>query len=303
MKKIIKIIKNEDLGVVLLKESMKFHTTMRVGGEVSCLYIPNNLEALITVLKFAKEMKIQYLILGRGSNLIFPDEKINILVIKISHIFDDIIQSNCDFIIGAGISLQRVSKKLSKMGYSGLEFAGGIPGTLGGAVYMNAGAHTHDMASIIQSVKYIDENLNVITLANKDCDFSYRNSIFQNSKCIIIEATIRLQKGNPASIFKKMAGNFAYRTEMQPLELPSCGSSFRNPPGEHAGKLIEECGLKGYMIGGAKVSEKHANFIVNANNATARDILNLIEYVQKQVFLKKGIELVPEVEVIKVEHE
>ncbi|MGL5021128.1 MAG: UDP-N-acetylmuramate dehydrogenase [Mycoplasmatales bacterium] len=303
MKKIIKIIKNEDLGVVLLKESMKFHTTIRVGGEVSCLYIPNNLEALITVLKFAEEMKIQYLILGRGSNLIFPDGKINILVIKTSHIFDDITQSDCDFIIGAGISLQRVSKKLSKMGYSGLEFAGGIPGTLGGAVYMNAGAHTHDMASIIQSVKYIDENLNVITLSNKDCDFSYRNSIFQNSKCIIIEATIRLQKGNAASIFKKMAGNLAYRTEMQPLELPSCGSSFRNPPGEHAGKLIEECGLKGYMIGGAKVSEKHANFIVNANNATARDILNLIEYVQKQVFSKKGIELVTEVEVIKVEHE
>jgi UDP-N-acetylmuramate dehydrogenase len=296
-------IHQEDLGELIENESMKFHTSMRTGGNVKFLYIPNDVHALIKVLHILKKYHIKYFILGKGSNLLFPDGAHDLFVIKISKIMDEFLQNNDEFTIGAGTSIQLIAKKLSKMGYSGFEFAGGIPGTFGGAIYMNAGAHTHDMSSIIKDVKIIDENYNIRTIANKDCDFHYRSSIFHQKDWIIIEATIKLDKGDPAYIFKQMAGNLAYRKEMQPLELPSCGSSFKNPSGNHAGKLIEDCGLKGYMIGGAQVSEKHANFIVNINDATSTDVLNLIEHVVDTVYEKTGIKLSPEMETIKAEDE
>lgn len=296
-------IHQEDLGELIENESMKYHTSMRTGGNVRFLYIPSDVNALIKVLHLLKEHHIKYFILGKGSNLLFPDGIHDLFVIKISKIMDEFVQNNDEFTIGAGASIQMIAKKLSKMGYSGIEFAGGIPGTLGGAIYMNAGAHTHDMSSIIKSVKIIDEDYNIRTIDNKDCDFHYRNSIFHQQGWIIIEATIKLQQGDPAHIFKQMAGNLAYRKEMQPLELPSCGSSFKNPQGNHAGKLIEECGLKGYTIGGAQVSEKHANFIVNINNATSTDVLDLIDHVVETVYDKTGIKLTPEMEIIKVDNE
>jgi UDP-N-acetylmuramate dehydrogenase len=296
-------IHQEDLGELIENESMKYHTSMRTGGEVKFLYIPNDVNALIKVLHLLKKHQIKYFILGKGSNLLFPDGQHDLFVIKISKIMDEFVQNNNEFTIGAGTSIQMIAKKLSKMGYSGFEFAGGIPGTFGGAIYMNAGAHTHDMSSIIKDVKIIDENFNIRTIAKDECDFHYRNSIFHKKDWIIIEATIKLEQGDAAHIFKQMAGNLAYRKEMQPLELPSCGSSFKNPPGNHAGKLIEDCGLKGYVVGGAQVSEKHANFIVNINNASSTDVLNLIDHVVNTVDEKTGIKLTPEMETIKVEDE
>lgn len=299
MDKIIEYITYNELGKCLENESMRFHTTMRVGGTAKLLYIPDSTENLVTTINYFKENNIKYFIMGRGSNLIFSDELIDMVVVKISKVIDFREIDEDEIVVGAGYALARLAKEVSKLGLSGLEFAGGIPGSVGGSIYMNAGAHTGEMASIIESVTAIDESGKVVVLHNVDCEFSYRHSIFQERNYVILSCVIKLQQADSAIVYKKMAGNLEYRKEMQPLELPSVGSTFRNPEGHHAGKLIEQSGLKGYRIGGAAVSEKHANFIVNMGDATASDILSLVKHVQKVVYEKTGILL--QTEFVKVE--
>ncbi len=296
--KVALYIQENALGKIEHNVEIRYHTTMDVGGTVCYMYSPIDLESLQKVIKYNIENEIYYIILGRGSNSIFPDGHNEIFVIKISNILDELLIETDYIYVGAGYSLQKLSKNLSKKGFSGLEFAGGIPGTVGGAIYMNAGAHLKEMKDIIKSVDIIDQYGEKKTLLVEECDFNYRYSIFQTMKVVIIGVKLKVIIANKAEVFKQMSGNLAYRKEMQPLEKKSCGSTFRNPPGYHAGKLIEECGLKGYKIGGAMVSDKHANFIINQDNATTSDVLELIKYVKKVVFEKTAISLHQELEFI-----
>ncbi len=299
MDKIINKIKVDQLGDILENESLVKHTTMRVGGIAKVMYIPNSLSSLQTVIELLKESKIDYMAIGRGSNLIFIEEYVETFIIKVSNVLEDVEIKSEEVVVGAGLSLQKLAKKMSKLGYEGLEFAGGIPATVGGAIFMNAGAHTGEMADIIAWVEYLDENNELVRIDNEACKFTYRHSIFQDlNDIIIVRAGFKIFLGDKAAVFKKMSGNLAYRKEMQPLELPSCGSTFRNPPGNHAGKLIEDCGLKGFNIGGVKVSEKHANFVVNYNDGTAQDVVDLIKHVQDVVYTKTQIKLSTEIRII-----
>ncbi len=302
MEKITNQIKEMKLGNCFENESMKFHTTMRIGGTVSLLVVPNGIEELQKIIRLAKQERTKYFIIGKGSNLIFSDEHLDLLVIKITATVDRFEHINNTITVGAGYSLTKLAKETSKAGLSGLEFAGGIPGTVGGAVYMNAGAHLAQMSNVISQVKVLEgEEIKIYT--NEMCEFDYRHSIFCNSKTIILEATMELTRGSKSLIFKQMAGNLEYRKEYQPLEFSSCGSTFRNPKNNYAGKLIEDCGLKGVTIGGAKVSEKHANFIINVSSATCKDVIELVDLIKKKVMSKHGIDLLIEAEFIGVNYE
>ncbi len=299
MQRIINKINDDNLGELLLNESMVKHTTMRVGGIAKVMYIPNSIESLQTVIELLKEHKVKYMAIGRGSNLVFLEDEIKTFIIKISNVIQELEIEQDEVIVGAGLSFQKFAKQMSKQGYEGLEFAGGIPSTIGGAIFMNAGAHTGDVQSILNWVEILDDNNEYRRLTNEECQFSYRHSIFQEMhNPIILKASFKIVVGDKAAVYKKMAGNLEYRKEMQPLDLPSCGSAFRNPPGNHAGKLIEDCGLKGFVYGGVMVSEKHANFIVNHNNGTAADVVGLIEHIQNVVYEKTSIKLHAEIRVI-----
>lgn len=299
MNKLIEYINENELGEYLENERLRYHTSVRLGGKARLIFMPKDIESLSAIIKYVRANNIKHFILGRGSNIVFPDGELDIVVIKICRVLDFIEIDGCEIIVGAGYSLARLAKEVSKLGLAGMEFAGGIPGTVGGSVYMNAGAHTGDMDSIVEKVVVIDNDGYIVTLTNSECNFTYRHSIFQDTNYIIVSAVIKLVPGDSAAVYKKMAGNLAYRREMQPFELPSVGSTFRNPEGYHAGKLIEECGLKGFKIGGACVSEKHANFVVNMDEATSSDFIALVELIKKTVLDKKGVVL--ETEFVKVE--
>lgn len=289
----------ENYATVIEDEPMRYHTQMRVGGRVKYYITPNDLDSLIEIINLLKQNNEQYMVLGRGSNIIFPDYDMDLSVISINNTIDHLEINGSDVRVGAGYSFQKLARKLSKLGLSGLEYAGGIPGTVGGAIFMNAGAHLGETKDIVKSVKTIDVDGNIKEYSNDECNFSYRHSVFQDNGEIIVEAQLYLEQKDPAEIFKRMSGNLSYRKELQPLELPSCGSVFKNPVNNHAGKLIDEAGLKGMRIGGAEVSRKHANFIVNVNDATASDIIELQEYVINAVSAKFGIDLVSEIKILK----
>lgn len=298
IEKIINIIQDENMGEVLVDAPMKDHTSFKTGGKVSAIYSPNSVSNLLKVIKFSKKNNIKFKVIGRGSNLLFPDRDIEMIVIKISHKFNYMeIQEDDKIKVQAGYSTQKLAKVLSKQGYKGLEFAGGIPGTIGGSVYMNAGAHTGEFKDIVEEVVFLDKNNELKTLKKDECNFSYRHSVFQENEGIILEVFLKMQKEDKAAVFKKMSGNLEYRKEMQPLEWPSFGSVFRNPQNNHAGKLIEEVGLKGHRIGGAQISTKHANFIINDGNAKTEDVKALIKLIKKTVKKEKNIDLHQEVEI------
>lgn len=277
--------------------SLKDYTTYKVGGKTT-LVIPKNIDDLKRILTYLKENSIKYKILGNGSNVIFNNSGYDGVVIKLSE-FNNLDIDGTNIVVGAGYNLMKLAIKTCRLGLVGLDFATGIPGTIGGAVYMNAGAYKSDMGYVVRSIKVLTPKLEIKTLENKDLDFHYRTSFLQkNPEYICLEATIKLKKGNKDIIMEIIDDRKKRRIETQPLEYPSAGSVFRNPEGDFAGRLIEEIGYKGKSIGGAKVSEKHANFIINNGNATGEDIKKLIEEIKEKVKDKYNIELKVEQEFV-----
>jgi len=291
-------LKKLKVGKVIANPLMKEYTTYKVGGNALAIVIPNDVESLIKLIKYLDSKNIKRKILGNGSNLIFKDEKYEGVLIKLSELKEITIDDTV-ITVGSGYSLVRLSMKAAKLGLTGLEFASGIPGTVGGAVFMNAGAYKSDMGYIVSEVKVIDEDYKIKTIYNKDMNFHYRTSFLkENPKYICIEAKIVLKKGDPNAIKAVIEDRKQRRLMSQPLEYPSAGSVFRNPENDYAGRLIEELGYKGKNIGGAYVSEKHANFIVNKDNATATDVINLITEIKEKVKEKYNIELKVEQEIV-----
>lgn len=295
---IIKDIKNLHIGKIIENPLMKNYTTYKVGGKAICIAFPDDESCLIILLKYLREKNIKYKILGNGSNVIFNDSGFDGVIVKLDS-FNSLNIIKNKIIVGAGYKLNKLALRVSRLGFTGMEFATGIPGTVGGAVYMNAGAYKTDMGYIITSIKVLTPNLEVKTMYNKQLDFHYRTSFLQkNQDYICLEATISLIKGNPDEIMDIIEERKQRRIETQPLEYPSAGSVFRNPDGDFAGRLIEELGYKGKSIGGAKVSEKHANFIINSGNAKGEEIKKLINEIKDKVKEKYNIELKVEQEFV-----
>lgn len=283
---------------LLLEEPMAKHTSFRIGGPADVLAQPGNEAELAALLKRAAHHAVPVTLVGNGSNLLVRDKGIRGLVIKLSNLFSSITVAGNVLTFGSGISLAMASKKAASLSLSGLEFAVGIPGTIGGAVYMNAGAYDGEMAKVVTSVQVMDRQGQSSQLKADELDFSYRHTALQNSGLIVTSVTVSLQPGEAESIKAKMDDFSQRRIAKQPLELPSAGSMFKRPVGYFAGTLIEQTGLKGYTVGGAQVSTKHAGFVVNVGGATAKDVLQLIRDVQDRVLAAQGVQLEPEVLVL-----
>ena len=277
---------------------MKKYTTYKAGGKARLMVFPKNIDSLIKLIKYIKANNIKYKVLGNGSNVIFSDSLYDGIIIKLDN-FDNLEIKDNIIKVGAGYNLIKLSLKCAKLGLAGLEFAAGIPGSVGGAVFMNAGAYKSDMGYIVKEVKVLTPALEIKTLSNKEMDFHYRTSFLQkNPDYICLEATIKLKKGDRDLILEVINDRKIRRIESQPLEYPSAGSVFRNPEGDFAGRIIEEIGYKGKRIGDAKVSEKHANFIINAGHAKGDDIKKLILEIKEEVKKRYGIELKVEQEFV-----
>lgn len=288
---IINKIKALNCGEVLADVDLKKYTTYKAGGHAWGFVSPYTIRDLQTLLKLLKEEHIKYKIIGAGSNLIFSDKMYEGILISLSGLDSLTIRDNT-IVAGAGYSLMKLSLKTARLGLSGLEFASGIPATIGGAVYMNAGAYKSDMGYVVKSIRVLTPDLEVKTMYNHELDFHYRSSFLQHHPgYICLEATIILRHGNVEEITEVINKRRMRRLESQPLEYPSAGSVFRNPEGNFAGALIEEIGYKGKHIGDAYVSEKHANFIINKGNASGDDIKKLILEIRDKVKEKKNIEL------------
>lgn len=295
----IQALKNNTFGKVIEKPEMKEYTTFKVGGPAVAMVFPETEEQLIRLLRYLKKENIKYKVVGNGSNLIFSDKGFDGIIIKLDE-FNTLSIKDNDITVGAGYNLMRLSLKLSRSGYTGLEFASGIPGTIGGAVFMNAGAYQSDMGYITKSVKVVTPDLEIQTFSNKEMDFHYRTSFLKkHPDYICIEATLHLSYGSPKENMNLISERKKRRVESQPLSYPSAGSVFRNPKDISAWKLIEMAGFKGKKIGGAMVSEMHANFIINVGKAKASDIEELIKTIQKGVKEKYNVELIEEQEFVK----
>lgn len=271
--------------------SLSTLTTYKTGGIAKLVVYPNNINNLKQMLKLIHKYNIKYFILGKGSNTLFSDKEFNGVIIKLDKLNNFKIKQT-EIYVESGMILSELVQASVKNELTGLEFAIGIPGTIGGAIYMNAGAYGNNMSNIVKSVIVLNEKFQIKELPLEKLKFDYRYSIFQaNKNLICIAANIKLEHGNHDEIASKIKENLLKRKNSQPLEYPSAGSVFRNPEGNYAGKIIEELGLKGKNIGGAEISTKHANFIINKNNASSSDILNLIKLVQKEVKDKYKIDL------------
>lgn len=298
MEKILNELKKLDIGKILTDVSLKNYTTYKVGGICKIMVFPKNVEALITVINKLKESKTKFMILGKGSNVLFSDKEYNGVIIKLDELNYIHVKEN-KIIAGAGASMMKVCREAIRSSLAGLEFAAGIPGSVGGCIYMNAGAYNSDMGYVVSRVKVLTPKMNVITMVNRELDFHYRTSFFQKHKdYIVLEATYNLKKGSREALEEVVGDRKRRRMESQPLEYPSAGSVFRNPPDMFSGKLIEDLGYKGLVKGGAKVSDKHANFIINYNNATASDIKELIDFIKEEVKEKYNVDLHVEQEFI-----
>lgn len=275
-------------------EPMKLHTSMEVGGPARYFFMPESEEKLAFLVKTLNEIKYPFYIKGNGSNIIVRDEGYDGAIIETRKL-KDVKISGTSVYAQAGILLKDLSDAIYEASLTGFEFASGIPGSLGGAVCMNAGAYDGEMKDIIKSVRLMTRDGQIIEKENTDMDFSYRRSICSNGDYIALAATFELKEGKQEEIKAKIDDLTQRRTDKQPLEFPSCGSTFKRPEGYFAGKLISDCDLKGYSIGGAQVSEKHAGFIINKGGATAKDLTDLIKYVQDTVYAKFGVKLECEV--------
>ncbi len=278
---------------------MSKYTSFKAGGTADLLITPVSVSSLREIILFCKENEIRYFILGNGSNVLVRDEGFDGAVIHLGAALSKITLKDENTIVAeAGASLKSICMFALEHSLTGLEFAYGIPGTLGGAVYMNAGAYGGEMKDVLKSVSHIDCDGELGLSEKENLDLSYRHSAYSENGFTVVSAEIELQKGEFHEIKAKMNELMSKRRSKQPIEYPSAGSTFKRPEGYFAGSLIEECGLKGKCIGGAEVSTKHAGFIINKNKATATDILDLIKFVQDTVFEKHGVQLEPEVKII-----
>ena len=290
----------ENCGATVIKDApMKKYTSFKCGGNASVLVIPDCVDSLKKIIDFCNSQNTKPLIIGNGSNLLVTDNGINGVVIKIGSDISKIeLLDETTIRCEAGASLKSLCMFALENSLSGLEFAYGIPGTLGGAVYMNAGAYGGEMKDVLVSTTHIDLDGNIGELFQEDLNLRYRGSAYTDNNYTIVSAVMKLKKADKKDIKEAMDDKLQKRKEKQPLEYGSAGSTFKRPTGYFAGALIEESGLKGYTVGGAQVSEKHAGFVINKNNATATDVINLIRDVQKIVFEKHGVMLETEVKII-----
>ena len=280
-------------------EPMARHTTFRIGGPVRLMALPKTVGEAKKALQAAGEREIVPFFLGNGSNLLVADEGYDGFVLKLTGEMDQIQEINCHLVAGSAVLLSRLAVAALGRGLTGLEFAHGIPGSLGGAVTMNAGAYEGEMAQVISSVTCLTRTGEVETVPAADCGFSYRRSAFSGGTRLILRAEFSLSQGDPEEIRAKMEDLARRRKEKQPLEYPSAGSMFKRPAGHFAAALIEQCGLKGLTVGGAQVSEKHAGFVINRGGATCADVLALVDQVKERVLQQTGVELEMEVRVLR----
>lgn len=285
-------------GNVKAHEPMSRHTTFRIGGPADYFVKPGSPEQVSGVIDLCREYNLPFFVLGNGSNLLVSDSGYRGMVINISDNMNRIYRVQDRLHAQAGAMLARVSMAARDEALTGLEFASGIPGTIGGAVYMNAGAYGGEMKDVVLQVRAMDYQGIIYTFDKDDMCFAYRHSIVGERNLIVLDTILELKEGDCVQISERMRELSAARQEKQPLEFPSAGSTFKRPEGYYAGKLIMDSGLRGYSVGGAQVSEKHCGFVVNKGGATASDVINLIEHVQNTVFEKFGVKLEPEVRLL-----
>jgi UDP-N-acetylmuramate dehydrogenase len=299
MDAIVAELQNLNIGKVKINEPLVNHTTIKIGGPADLFIEPSSVDNLKKAMTVIEKNGIKWRAIGRGSNLLVSDKGIEGAVIKLGSGLDHLEINETEITVGGGYSLVSLATSISKKGLSGLEFASGIPGSVGGAVYMNAGAHGSDISKILTKAHILFDDGSMEWLTNQEMEFSYRTSILQKKRPgIVLEAVFKLSEGDRAAIVAQMQKNKDYRKETQPWNFPCAGSIFRNPLPNYAGKLIEDAGLKGYSIGGAKISEMHGNFIVNGGNATAEDVLSLIQYVKDTIYRQYQVKMETEVEII-----
>ncbi|NLJ71508.1 MAG: UDP-N-acetylmuramate dehydrogenase [Syntrophomonadaceae bacterium] len=279
-------------------EPMKNHTSFKIGGPVEVLVEADNINNIQKVLEWARVKQLPLLVFGQGSNLLVKDQGLKGIAIKLSNNFNKATVNNTEIIAEAGIRLSALAKLAAKHSLTKLEFAEGIPGSLGGAVVMNAGAYDGEIKNVLKSVTAINMDGFMRTFTIEEMDLAYRHSVFQKNNYYVLSALLSLEKGKEKEIKAKMQQFARNRREKQPLEYPSAGSTFKRPTGHYVGPMIEELGLKGFSIGGAQISIKHAGFIINKGNATAQDVLDLIAYIQNKVYEQYGINLEPELRIV-----
>jgi UDP-N-acetylmuramate dehydrogenase len=284
-----------EVGEVLLGEPMSSHTTWKIGGPADAMIIPRTRDQLVNAVKLLHSHKMPWFVLGRGSNLLISDKGIRGVVVKLGEEFEQVRFEGDLVYAGGAFSFIKLSVLAGKHGLTGLEYASGIPGSVGGAVYMNAGAHGSDVSRILKQAEVVLDNGELAVMMKEDLQYAYRHSILHRLPGIVTEAVFELQEGDRNEIAGAMATYKDRRLRTQPLQLACAGSVFRNPENHHAAKLIEEAGLKGMRVGGAEVSDLHANFIINTGQATAKDVLALMENIQRIVFDRYRVKLIPEV--------
>ena len=290
--KLSKIVRKEQ---ILEEEPMKKHTTFRIGGPAEYLILPQTTEEIADVIKLCRQEEIPWYIVGNGSNLLVADEGVRGVVIQLLRNFNQIQVEGCQIRMQAGAQNAAVAKRALDASLTGFEFAAGIPGTIGGAVVMNAGAYGGEMKDILKEVTVLDPNGMIRTIPAEELELGYRTSIIARKGYVVLEAVIVLKTGDPKEIKAAMDELKEKRVTKQPLEYPSAGSTFKRPEGYFAGKLIMDAGLRGFSVGGAQISEKHCGFVINKGNATAKDVTELMDETKKIVMEKFGVALEPEV--------
>ncbi|MEC3246854.1 UDP-N-acetylmuramate dehydrogenase [Bacillus cereus group sp. MYBK5-2] len=299
MEQLVNELIEADVGRVLVNEPLARYTTMKIGGPADILIVPKHVAGIEKTLQLVKQYKTKWTVIGRGSNLLVSDQGIEGVVIRLGEGLDYLEVEKHKVRVGSGYPLIKLSTLLSRQGLAGLEFASGIPGSVGGAVYMNAGAHKSDISSVLSKALILFEDGTIDWLTNKELEFSYRASVLQTKRPgIVLEAVFQLQAGKREEIVRSMQNNKDYRRETQPWNHPCAGSVFRNPIPHFAGDLVEKAGLRGYRIGGAQISEMHGNFIVNTGGASAQDVLSLIELIKHTIKDKFDVDMHTEVEII-----
>ena len=299
LEKAISELKEKMPGLTLLEnEPMNVHSSFRIGGPVRALAVPEDVMSLSRVCAVLKENHLAPMILGNGTNILFPDEGLkDLFIISTEKLTKMFLLDGETIYAEAGVPLAKLAGFAHQNGLSGLEFASGIPGTLGGGVIMNAGAYGGEMKDAVESVVcYYVQDQRLYELDREQCRFEYRNSLFKKmGGCIVLSAVLKLKKGDSAEIAAKMRELNERRRDKQPLDLPSAGSAFKRPEGGYAAALIDECGLRGYTVGGAQISEKHAGFAVNIGGATSHDVYDLLKHVRDTVYLEKKVAIEPEI--------